>query len=525
MNIKISNLYLKVVLLISIVYSNSIYGNNNFVRVSDKSSLSPKSISYQTLVDTEKKEVFIKNLIHGSSSKFFTLTDTFTGLLACLQLLPMLDRDSMLLNKEFVAYLSAEYEIFSRFFTTFKQIQDNYIFSKDKNVQQAWVEFKKLSDEVVSSCENLKVKITGLLKKQKNITNNLKIRETLELALKGNATMLKVFNTTIECVEKPDSLVDLFKVKDLIDAVSSNFNRFNVNPGLSIEVDASVVLLKDSILGNQVLLINVLENFFNNAMQHKKEKMNVKIFQDSSSNEVVFQFNNDADLIEDYALEKINNRERLFYLNYSTKGMGVGTTLSWYVAKMFGHSVKVYNTDKGVSFEYRVPVLDSVSVSIVKKIFKGNIRLEELEKIKDIYQIMQNTRNYFITMEELGINIDNMCMPHSIILAQMLRVRGIPADVYVMGHHETLVSLANIDTTLHFWVETENYVLDAFPEGLGKLKQDVAMFMVGELPVLRREDKESSLYRSGVNATRTKYQRHLKDVSNSVLRGPFKKAA
>ncbi len=398
MNIEVSNLCLKLVLLIFIVCSNSTYGNNNSIRVLGKSNLSPKSISYQTFVDIEKKEVFIKNLIHGSSSKFFTLTDTFTGLLANLQLLPILDRDSMLLNREFVTYLSAEHEKFFRFSNNFKHIQDNYIFSKDKNTQKAWVEFKKLSDEVVSSCEKLKVKITGLLKEQKNITNNLKIRKTLELVLKGNATLSKQFSMTIKCVEKSDSLVNVLIVKDLIDAVLKNFEIFNVNPDLFIEVDSAIVSLKDSILGNQILLINVLENFFNNAMQHKKEKINMNFFLDSSANEVVFQFNNDADPIEDYALEKINNRERIFYLNYSTKGMGLGTTLSWYVAKMFGHSVKVYNTDKGVSFEYRVPVL-------------------------------------------------------------------------------------------------------------------------------RREDKESSLYWGGVNATIIKYQRYLKEVANSVLRGPFKKAA
>jgi len=509
-------LYLKVLLFILLACLNAGSESNHF-RVFEKNSLSPKSLSYEKFVDLEKKELFIKNLIHGYSSSFFTLTNSFSGVLANLQLLPILDDNQIFLDKKFLTYISEEHNRFLGLFNNFKNIQAIYVFSENKNIEKAWVEFKKLSNAVRTSCDDLNKKITDLIQEQDNIKNSIEIRKTLELILRGSSTISQIFNITLKCVETPDKLVELFNINELIGTVLNNYKFFNSNAAVSIHVDSSVKSLKNLILGNRILLDNVLENFFNNAVQHKKEKINIEIFLDNSSNEIVFQFNNDSDSIEDYALEKVNNRERLFYLNYATKGMGVGTTFAWHISNMFGHSVRAYNKDKGVTFEYRIQVLDSISISILKRILKGEFHFKEFEKIKYIYKIMQDTRNYFIIMRELGVDINSMCMPHSIVLAQILRSRGIPADVYMIGEDETILSLTNVDTVIHFWVETDDYILDSFPEGLGMYRQNVERFMIESLPILRRRDKKLSFYKNGVNATTTQYQRSLKDVANPVI--------
>jgi prophage maintenance system killer protein len=86
--------------------------------------------------------------------------------------------------------------------------------------------------------------------------------------------------------------------------------------------------------------------------------------------------------------------------------------------------------------------------------------------IPALQQLMAEVRQNLIDKPFFeGRPVDmQMCRGIAVELAKRLNAQGINAQVYVTN--EALWHLGGI-SVVHFWVETEDYILDAFPEGVG----------------------------------------------------------
>lgn len=356
----------------------------------NKFCLSPKSTIFNETILLEKKEVFIKNTIHGSSSPFFTLSTAITGVSGNIQFIIYTIDNKKIFDEKFISYLNTKNSEFLNLYEEFKDMIVAHIFSDKVDIEKAWEIFKIISGKVRNASNEMKVRINDYLEKYNLKLENELNNKILNLIMSFSEQMSAIFEISIKCVENPEKLYEIFYIDDCINYLVKVSQKNYSYTDFKIEIDSNLRGYNRMILGNTILLNNVLENFLNNAMQHRNNKVRVKVFIDA--NEVVFAFENDAKHIPENVLEKVNGRERLFYLNYSTKGMGVGTTLAWYVANIFNHSIKVKNLQEGVLFEYRIPLLRIADAANLEKKFKNQFKFDETSQhLKIISEFISNS--------------------------------------------------------------------------------------------------------------------------------------
>ncbi|UCG35688.1 MAG: hypothetical protein JSW17_02510 [Candidatus Omnitrophota bacterium] len=92
-------------------------------------------------------------------------------------------------------------------------------------------------------------------------------------------------------------------------------------------------------------------------------------------------------------------------------------------------------------------------------------------------------------------------------VAQRLWEQGIPAEIYATPEGELDMAHA------HLWVETKDFIIDVFPEGVWRYNYYVGKYIREEVVVLpKQEGKDYGVYSSGVNAKVTSWSRRLRDI-------------
>ncbi|MGB3112220.1 MAG: protein kinase, partial [Candidatus Omnitrophota bacterium] len=140
---------------------------------------------------------------------------------------------------------------------------------------------------------------------------------------------------------------------------------------------------------------------------------------------------------------------------------------------------------------------------------RGKKPADEGEDRQRIYgKVMRSVRKHFARMD--AEDHFTTCLNHAVKLAQELRKLNMPADVYVTS--EEIWNLAD-KSLLHFWVETEERILDPYPEDLEDIKAHTGDVISDVGVICKKEERyESIVYRHGVNAAETIWKSSLQGM-------------
>jgi len=161
-------------------------------------------------------------------------------------------------------------------------------------------------------------------------------------------------------VNKEREVFNVFDcVKSALNIIDVSYRNYNIELGISCEGDLFIVGFPNEYA--QVIL-NILENAKDALIERKVAKPGIDISIYSEEDNVVLEITDNAGGIEEGLIE------RVFDPYFTTKDEGKGTGIGLYMSKMIIENnmngfVKVYNTNKGVTFKVSVRKADDLFTS------------------------------------------------------------------------------------------------------------------------------------------------------------------